>query len=58
MWEAGRALPEPETILSIAAFFGVTTDYLLDLTDTFPQQGWFRALRIIGTVKADMTRLA
>ena len=53
-WEAGRALPEPETISRIAGFFGVTTDYLLDVTDTFAAatMGPVASVRIIGTVKA------
>lgn len=57
-WEAGRALPEPETISHIAEFFGVTTDYLLDMTDTFIATGSASSVRIIGTVKAGYDALA
>lgn len=32
-WEAGRRTPNVETIIFLAQFFGVTTDYLLGLED-------------------------
>jgi repressor LexA len=51
-WEAGRAMPEPETIARIAGFFGVTTDHLLDLTDILNATAPVSRVRIIGTVKA------
>ena len=51
-WEAGRALPEPETIARIAGFFGVTTDHLLDLTDILSAAAPVSRVRIIGAVKA------
>ena len=51
-WEAGRALPEPETIARIAGFFGVTTDHLLDLTDILSAITPVSRVRIIGAVKA------
>jgi len=51
-WEAGRALPEPETIARIAGFFGVTTDHLLGLTDIPGAAAPVSRVRIIGTVKA------
>lgn len=51
-WEAGRALPEPETIARIAGFFGVTTDHLLGLTDIMSAVGPISRVRIIGAVKA------
>ena len=57
-WESGRALPEPETIARVAEFFGVTTDYLLDITDTFTAIGPVSSVRIIGTVKAGYDALA
>ncbi|MBP1736397.1 MAG: SOS-response transcriptional repressors (RecA-mediated autopeptidase) [Oscillospiraceae bacterium] len=57
-WEAGRALPETETISRIAAFFRVTTDYLLDMTDTFVPLGPVSSVRIIGAVKAGYDALA
>ncbi|PKM72075.1 MAG: transcriptional regulator [Firmicutes bacterium HGW-Firmicutes-16] len=57
-WEAGRTLPEPETISRIAGFFGVTTDYLLDMTDAFAAIGSASNVRIIGTVKAGYNALA
>ncbi|SHI22967.1 repressor LexA [Sporobacter termitidis DSM 10068] len=57
-WEAGRALPEPETISRIAGFFGVTTDYLLDMTETFRAVGPVSSVRIIGTVRAGYDALA
>ena len=57
-WEAGRALPETETISRIAGFFGVTADYLLDMTDAFIPAGPASSVRIIGTVKAGYNALA
>ena len=51
-WEAGQALPEPETIPRIAKFFGVTTDYLFDMTELFTAMGPVSSVRIIGTVRA------
>jgi len=57
-WEAGRALPGPETISRIAGFFGVTTDYLLDMTDAFAPIGPVSSVRIIGTVRAGYNTLA
>jgi len=57
-WEAGRALPEPETISRLAGLFGVTTDYLLDLTDTATAIGPVANVRIIGAVRAGYDALA
>lgn len=57
-WEAGRALPEPETISRIAGFFGVTTDYLLDMTDTSTATGPVANVRIIGAVRAGYNAFA
>lgn len=57
-WESGRALPEPETISRIAGFFGVTTDYLLDMTDAFTTRGPISSVRIIGTVRAGYNAFA
>lgn len=50
-WEAGRALPGAETISCLAGFFGVTTDYLLNMADTFAA-GAGKSVRILGAVKA------
>ena len=33
-WEVGRSEPDGATLLKLAAYFNVTTDYLLGLTDT------------------------
>ena len=57
-WESGRALPAPEMISRIAGFFGVTTDYLLDMTDTFSAFESVSSVRVIGTVKAGYNALA
>lgn len=57
-WESGRALPAPEMISRIAGFFGVTTDYLLDMTDTFSALESVSSVRVIGTVKAGYNALA
>lgn len=57
-WEAGHALPETETISRIAGFFGVTTDYLLDMTNAFISAGPVSSVRIIGAVKAGYNALA
>lgn len=51
-WEAGHARPETDTISHIAEFFGVTTDYLLDMTNSFITAGPASSVRIVGTVKA------
>ena len=32
-WESGERIPPVETIIALAQFFGVTTDYLLGLED-------------------------
>ena len=32
-WETGRTSPDLETLIKIASFFNVTTDYLLGVTD-------------------------
>ncbi|MEL7608312.1 MAG: XRE family transcriptional regulator [Bacillota bacterium] len=57
-WEAGRALPEPETISRIAGFFDVTTDYLLDRTDAFITTGPVSSVQIIGAVRAGYNAFA
>ncbi len=57
-WEAGHTRPETETLSRIAGFFGVTADYLLDLTDAFISAGPASSVRIIGTVKAGYNALA
>lgn len=57
-WEAGHAWPEMETLSRIAEFFGVTTDYLLDMTEAFTAIGPASSVRIIGTVKAGYDALA
>jgi len=45
-WRSGRLKPSAEAISKLAKYFGVTTDYLLDLTDT-PQ-----ALKIPDVLKS------
>lgn len=57
-WESGHARPETDTISRIAEFFGVTTDYLLDMTNAFAAMGSASSVRIIGTVKAGYDALA
>lgn len=57
-WEAGHARPETETLSRIAEFFGVTTDYLLDMTEVFTALRLTSSVRIIGTVKAGYDALA
>ena len=32
-WETGKATPNPETIIALSEIFGVTSDYLLGLSD-------------------------
>lgn len=50
-WEAGRALPEPKTISQIARFFGVSTDFLLGVSDMLAAKRT-QYVRVIGAVKA------
>lgn len=57
-WEAGRALPGTETISRIAEFFGVTTDYLLGLSERLFPIGPASSVKIIGTVKAGYNAFA
>lgn len=58
-WESGRALPGPETISRVASFFGVTTDYLLGMTDTFAApKRQASSVRIIGAVRAGYNAFA
>lgn len=57
-WEAGHAWPETATLSRIAEFFGVTTDYLLDMTEAFTALRLTSSVRIIGTVKAGYDALA
>lgn len=57
-WESGHARPEMDTISRIAEFFGVTTDYLLDMKNTFSSANPASSVRIIGTVKAGYDALA
>ena len=51
-WEAGLAMPEPETISRLAVLFGVTTDYLLDVAGSFAAAGRLASVRIVGGVRA------
>lgn len=37
MWETNKRTPDSETLAKIAAFFDVSVDYLLGLTDTKKQ---------------------
>lgn len=32
-WEAGKKVPNANAIIALAQYFGVTTDYLLGITD-------------------------
>lgn len=57
-WEAGRALPEIGAISRIAEFFGVTADYLFDMTDAPTAAGPVSNVRIIGAVRAGYNALA
>lgn len=51
-WESGRALPGPETVSRTAEFFGVTTDYLLGLSECLLPIGSASSVKIVGAVKA------
>lgn len=52
-WEKGNSKPDLDLASSMADFFGVSTDDLLDRpADTMPVSGKGRKLSIIGTVKS------
>lgn len=57
-WEAGRALPEPETILRMAEFFGVSADYLLGREDGPDPFGPVHMVPIVGAVRAGYNAFA
>lgn len=57
-WEAGRALPAPETISRIAEFFGVTADFLLGLSERLLPLGPASNVKIVGAVKAGYNAFA
>lgn len=57
-WESGRAVPEVETLSGLAAFFGVTTDFLLGMADTFALPDAVPRVRIIGAVRAGYNAFA
>lgn len=54
-WEAGRAYPTSELLLSLANTFAVSTDYLLGQQAATPSGVW---LPIVGQVKAGYNALA
>ena len=60
-WETGRSTPDPAMLARIAAFFDVSTDYLLGRTPVSDTSGWQAAgeypIPIIGTVRADYARV-
>ena len=37
-WETGRTSPDLETLVKIAKFFNVSTDYLLGISDSFDKK--------------------
>ena len=61
-WETGRSTPDPAMLARIAAFFDVSTDYLLGRTPVSDTSGWKAAgeypIPIIGTVRAGYGALA
>lgn len=62
-WETGRSTPDPQTLTSIAAFFGVSTDYLLGCGEARGGVAQWQAageqrIPIIGTVRAGYGALA
>ncbi len=57
-WEAGKALPELETVSRIAAFFGVTVDYLLGGESLADAAAPLSNVRIIGAVRAGYNAFA
>ena len=61
-WETGRSTPDPAMLARIAAFFDVSTDYLLGRTPVSDTSGWQAAgeypIPIIGTVRAGYGALA
>lgn len=63
-WETGRSSPDPDTLLKLANYFGVTVDYLLGSpaeslgqVHLFPG-GEMQTVPIIGTVRAGYNALA
>lgn len=57
-WESALSLPDYSTIARLAAFFEVSSDYLLGITDSFYTAGPFSSVKIIGAVKAGYDALA
>lgn len=63
-WETGRCTPDPQTIAVLAAYFRVTTDYLLGYDAPSPSHAMApivsskHMIPIIGTVRAGYDALA
>ncbi len=65
-WETGRCTPAPQMIATLAAFFNVSTDYLLGIDVQNTSQSFQKSanvhsehlIPIIGTVKAGYNALA
>ena len=51
-WESGISFPDSDTIARLANFFGVSSDYLLGITDYFAPVDLYSNVKIIGAVKA------
>ena len=54
-WENGHALPEPSMLAKLAAFFGVSADYLLGITDAcdgLPPAARSVQIPVLGAVRA------
>ena len=64
-WETERSTPDPTTVARIAAYFGVTTDYLLGCSDLRAGEGQprlqaadQRLVPVVGAVRAGYGALA
>ena len=57
-WETGRSTPDPQTLARVAAYFKVSTDYLLGCAPALITSAVAAAIPVVGTVRAGYGALA